>query len=422
MIELSAQQGYQSVSIAQLSSQAGVSSATFYVQFESKEDCMLTAYRVSAERILGQVRAAYQSERLTEPENADVPRTALAVLLNALQREPNAGRVLLTEAFAAGPAVLEARQQVTEDVERHVQDLMDNSPKEVGVFDLPLVALFGALRSVISRRLRTNSEDELPRLASDIVRWVESYARSNRKARWSVKQTATLTANHTLPRVVDVPVPPRLPRGRHRLPPGFVARSRRTRIIYGTAEVMLAKGYEDATVADIVTAAGVARDVFYDLFKDKEDAFLEAQQYSTQDILDACAVAYFSIKDWPERVWRGLEMLIAVIASHPALAHLRLVECYVAGPTAIRRAEEITRAFTIFLEEGYGYRPEGRELPRMCSEAITGAIFEIIQRHVAQGDVTSLPMQLPRLVYIAIAPFIGCDKAIELVEEIRARR
>jgi hypothetical protein len=55
----------------------------------------------------------------------------------------------------------------------------------------------------------------------------------------------------------------------------------------------------------------------------------------------------------------------------------------------------------------------------MCSEAITGAIFEIIQRHVAQGDVTSLPMQLPQLVYIAIAPFIGCDKAIELVEEIR---
>src|SRR5207245_7038799 len=115
-----------------------------------------------------------------------------------------------------------------------------------------------------------------------------------------------------------------------------------------------------------------------------------------------------------------LETLIALIASNPALSHLRLVECYAAGPAAIRRAEEITRSFTIFLQEGYRYRPEASSLPRLCSHAIAGAIFEIVQRHVAQGELSTLPSRLPQLAYIAIAPFAGAPQAIALVEELKA--
>ena len=56
----------------------------------------------------------------------------------------------------------------------------------------------------------------------------------------------------------------------------------------------MAKGYANATVADIVARAGVARDVFYEHFTDKEHAFLEAQQHPVQHIVDTCASAYFS--------------------------------------------------------------------------------------------------------------------------------
>src|SRR5271166_3727883 len=54
MIELMAQTGYQQVSIAQVSARAGVSRATFYEQFEDKEDCILAAYRAAGERLLAQ--------------------------------------------------------------------------------------------------------------------------------------------------------------------------------------------------------------------------------------------------------------------------------------------------------------------------------------------------------------------------------
>jgi AcrR family transcriptional regulator len=71
-----------------------------------------------------------------------------------------------------------------------------------------------------------------------------------------------------------------------------VARSQRTRIIHGTAAVVTEKGYADTTVADIVTAAGISRDTFYEYFTNKLDAFLAAQQFATQELLDACASAW----------------------------------------------------------------------------------------------------------------------------------
>ena len=184
----------------------------------------------------------------------------------------------------------------------------------------------------------------------------------------------------------------------------------------------MAKGYANATVADIVAAAGVARDVFYEHFTDKHHAFLEAQQHPTQHILDTCAAAYFAAEHWPERVWRGLGTLLELIVENPAISHLRLVACYAAGPEAIRRAEEITRSFTIFLEEGYRYRPEADGLPRLSSQAIAGAVFEVVRRHIARGDYVGLTGRLPQLTYIAIAPFTGPQEAVELVADLSARR
>ncbi len=171
-----------------------------------------------------------------------------------------------------------------------------------------------------------------------------------------------------------------------------------------------------------MASAGVSRDVFYEHFADKQDAFLEAQNHPTQHILERCATAYFGGGSWPERVWRVLEALLEMIAENPALSHLRLVECYAAGPDAIRRAEEITRSFTIFLEEGYRYRPQAEALPKLGLQAIAGGAFEMIQRHAARGELEVLPALLPRLAYVCVAPFMGPTEAIKFLNDQIARK
>jgi AcrR family transcriptional regulator len=420
MIELCGQTGYQGVSIEQLCSRAGVSPATFYEQFDSKEDCLLAAYRAIAERVFHRMGAVAGNG-----DWSGAARAALGGLLDALQSDPHAGRVLFTEGLAGGGAMREERRRVLCEFERRAQEFLDSTPKDSKTIDIPVMAVVGALRHIVSRRLRTHAANQLPSLEKDVLTWLESYAIPAARARWSTSPKALLDLAPAQERVPAPSgpgwTPERLPPGRHGLPAEVVARSQRTRLIYGTAEVMMAKGYQDATIADIVAAAGVARPVFYEHFADKQHAFLEAQQHPTQYILDRCAQAYYSAKEWPERVWRCFDTLIGLIVANPAISHLRLVECYAAGPTAIRRAEEITRSFTIFVEEGYHYLEYARSLPRLCSQAVAGAFFEVVQRHIAEGEAAALAACLPQLTYIAIAPFTGAQEAIELVEEMKAR-
>ena len=154
--------------------------------------------------------------------------------------------------------------------------------------------------------------------------------------------------------------------------------------------------------------------------RDKEEAFLAAQEAPGQQILDALTRAYFSADDWPERLWRALRTLLAAIAANPVMSHLRLVECYAAGAMAAQRGEEITRSFTIFLEEGFRARPQAATLPRLVPQTIAGGIFEIVQHEVAERRTLELPRRLPQLTYIALAPFLGPAEAVACVRALSA--
>ena len=416
MIVLATKAGYQNVSIAQISAEAGVSRATFYEQFEDKEDCLLEAYRAAAERLLAQGGPV-----VTTGDWSDAATDTLRELAHTLRRDPDAGRLLFVEILAGGSRAKNTVRAVVGAFEQGVREFIESTPSGADPLDIPPTAVVGAVRSITARYLRTHGEDELPALADDGITWLRCYGMPAGTVHWSTSADALLPEQSGQLATSRRP-PTRLPRGRHGLAPGVIARSQRTRIIYATAEMMMAKGYKDTTVTDIVAAAGVSREVFYEHFSDKHHAFLEAQNHPTQHILDACAAAYFSASEWPERVWNTFDALLSIIAANPAISHLRLVECYVAGPDAIRRAEEITRSFTIFLEEGYSFRPEARDLPRLCSQAIAGAIFEVIQRRATRGDFAGLMRHLPQLTYIAIAPFTGAADAVRRVAELRDSR
>jgi AcrR family transcriptional regulator len=416
MVELCTHGGYHEVSITECCSHAGVSSESFYEQFQGKEECFLAAYEACGERILAPMRAlAGESTDLL-----GVAHLALEQLLRGLERDPDAGRLLFVEALGGGPLIRAGRERVFAEFERGTDELLTRTAGLGTSVDLSLTALIGALRHIISRHLRTHSEDQLPALLEDGVAWLSCYAVPAGAGRWSTSPEALLEDAPT-PSPPTAWAPETMPRGAHGLPASVIARSQHTRIMYATAEVTMAKGYQKTKISDIVAAARVARTVFYEHFASKEEAFLEAQQFPTQYILDSCAEAYFSVDEWPARIWRGLQTLLWLIAQNPAISHLRLVECYAVGPAAIRRAEEITRSFTLFMPEGFRYHAKGAPPPRLASQAIAGAIFEIIKRQVEEGEFATLPALLPQLAYIAIAPFTGAQEAIALVEDMKAR-
>jgi AcrR family transcriptional regulator len=412
IVELAGQFGYHGLSIAQISARAGVSSATFYAQFADREECLLAAYRAVTERMLERMASSLQQE-----EWAAAARPAFAEVIRSVQADPDGGRVMFVEAAAGGPRLREEARSVLDGMVANAELLLDGVPAGGVTLDIPSRALIGAVRGVISAHLRTHSEDRLPRLTEDMLAWMASYAVPSERGRWSTGAEALLVGD---PRPLASPPAvglERLPRGRHGLPAGAVARNQRTRLIHATASVTMAKGYANTTVADIVASAGVAKEAFYRHFRDKEQAFLEAQEHPTRQILDALVLAYFSAEEWHERIWRALRTLLELIAANPVMSHLRLVECYTAGPAAIRRAEEIVHSFTIFLAEGYRTSPQAEGLPRLFSDTVSGAIFELIQHEIVAGRSGEIPARLPQLAYVAIAPFLGPTETIELLRE-----
>jgi AcrR family transcriptional regulator len=209
--------------------------------------------------------------------------------------------------------------------------------------------------------------------------------------------------------------PRSLPRGRSRLAAEIVSGEHHERIIRATVQVVHEQGYAAVTIADIVAAARISRNVFYEIFQNKEEAFIAAQRLGLQEGVAACSGAFFGATAWPERVWNGLRALLEHTAADPDLAYVVLVEPNAAGDRALQRLIDTLKAFTIFLEEGYRQSTQAEALPHICSDAIAGAIFELLYHHAVTERILQLPELTPQCAYIALAPFIGVGEAVEFV-------
>ena len=223
MIELSAQFGHQSVSVAQVTSLAGVSSATFYAQFDDKEACVAEALASAARRVLGEARVPAGGA-------ADWHQQALRTvrrLLSALQENPSAGRMLFVETLSGGPRVNATRIRALGDFERRVQAMLDSTPADADSLDVPATAIVGAARSIVARSLRTHGENELPANGRrSPSAWVLSYARPageellEYRARRSLLPALSTSRAKRARRTLGGRAFSACPGGRHGLPPG----------------------------------------------------------------------------------------------------------------------------------------------------------------------------------------------------------
>jgi AcrR family transcriptional regulator len=417
--------GYAEVSIAGLTSRAGVSRQTFYELFADKGECFRAAYLLAARRVLGPLR-----DVLKRSDWWEAPREAIQTVLEQVDGDPETSWFFFVESLAAGGHIEAERSRALGAFESHTEAFLDRAPADGLTLDIPPRALLGAIRTGTIRRvaalhLHVNAPTRTPELGDELVAWIRSYAIPAGRPRWSSGPAALLpgrpAADVASARSSVLRRPEPLPRGRHRLPRAVVARNQRERILHATAEATYAKGYAAVTVGDIVLAAGIGRDVFYEHFTDKRHAFLATQQRAAQETFSACGHAFFSYPTWPQRVYGCLRTLTLVMAEEPALAHLCVVEPYAAGAQAIELAQQMTALYAVFLEEGYRLRPQAAELPRLCSSAIVGAVFEIIRGYLTAGRASELPRSAPQLAYIAIAPFVGAQAAAELVEGLAAR-
>jgi AcrR family transcriptional regulator len=101
-VDLVAERGYRSISVADIVKRAAIARAKFYENFSSKEDCFLAAYDRGSAEAVARVAEACESSVDEFPERV---HSGIAALLEFMASNPALTRACIIEAPAVGGPV-----------------------------------------------------------------------------------------------------------------------------------------------------------------------------------------------------------------------------------------------------------------------------------------------------------------------------
>lgn len=211
----------------------------------------------------------------------------------------------------------------------------------------------------------------------------------------------------------------RLPSGRHGLPRDTIVRSQRERMIEAMIDVVSEKGFVEATVADVISAAGVSRATFYEQFADKEDCFLAAYGTVMDRMLGYVARGFTETQadDWIGRVRGGLSALLAYLATNSVAVRVGIVEGFGAGARVRDRYQQAVSSFFPFLEEGRDVAPDPGRIPPKTARLMVGGLSTLMFNEGSAGRAAELPACLPEMIYLVVAAYLGRQEAVKAMEE-----
>jgi AcrR family transcriptional regulator len=166
-----------------------------------------------------------------------------------------------------------------------------------------------------------------------------------------------------------------LPRGRHKLSREAVRASQRERLLRAIAEVVGERGYAAATVPEIVAAARVSTNTFYDLFADKAACFIAFCEQAGDELFDELA-SFADEPDWLSGLNRGLALYLRWWQERAALTRAYFVELPGAGRRALDERDRERQRFTAILRYMADWaRSEQPDLPQLREVTLATAVI-----------------------------------------------
>lgn len=157
--------GYEDTKVTDIVELAGVSRATFYERFESKEICFDAAYEDGVERLVAAVAEAVRGERGWANQLSAGLRTGLAFLA----ADSALAHLLFVESLAAArPARLEHERSL----ERLAEALRRATDEFGAVSEETARMMAGGLASHLSGRILAGEADRLPELHDTLLRYL----------------------------------------------------------------------------------------------------------------------------------------------------------------------------------------------------------------------------------------------------------
>jgi AcrR family transcriptional regulator len=189
------------------------------------------------------------------------------------------------------------------------------------------------------------------------------------------------------------------------LPHGVVVENQERRIARSLADSIFLRGYQGTTVQHVIEPVGLSRRTFYDIYRDKAEAFCavhgEALSLLGSEVEEACE----GERHWPDGVGTAIAAALQWAAAQPREAGLLVMEPLTAGPRSGYCEDLLSARFAPLLLRARTLSPQRR--PSSTEIYVLGGIVSTVASRLRSDRASELPELAKPLTEFVLASYLG---------------
>jgi AcrR family transcriptional regulator len=180
-------------------------------------------------------------------------------------------------------------------------------------------------------------------------------------------------------------------------------------------DVVVERGYEAASVEEVVERAGVSRAEFDRRFDGKEDCVRAVFDAFATEFERRVGLAYAAHHDWRTGLRAAAYECAHWMTENPKLVHFGAVELLAAESEMIRVRREQAFAFAAgLIDAGRAGARDPEAISDSTAVMAIGSIVQLLIHRLQSGAEIGEPRRLiPELMYVAVRPYVGEEVARE---------
>ncbi len=173
------------------------------------------------------------------------------------------------------------------------------------------------------------------------------------------------------------------------------------------------RGYEQASVQDVIEQARASRATFYKHFEDKEDCFTQAYHDAADWLYRRLTAVAKRQPTWREGLRAAMAELLEFCANQPTLARALIVEAHAAGGAALAEHDLLMERLSHAIDFARREIPSRQAPPPVTAPFMVGAIETLVRAKLMSDEPETAPEMLPGLLHFVVMQFFGEDAAWE---------
>jgi AcrR family transcriptional regulator len=380
--ELTAEHGYEDLTLTQLTARARISNRTFYEHFTDLQDAFLITFQEAFTDLFAR---AYYSAAARESWSAAVA-AGIAALTEAMSDSPAAARFVLHDARSAGRTIGDAADEAL----GAFASLLTRGRSGARVPDVVPYAIVAGITSVAGDRVVNGHAEQLDELTPLLCYLALAPFIGDGPAREAAGVSSPATKDAAAPAPLDT--------GDQHEP-----------LYAAFLELVEEQGFEQTRLEDVARRADVDPAVVQDAFLDETYLASAALDDAADGILAAMADAFISGgDDLALATHRALGAMLAAMAAAPAVAQLAVLDLRGLDETTDARRE---RFFGMFGDVIGPRLPVLPPQPEIVLRIVADGLVELVGRYAADERLDELLQSLPEISRRSLTPFFGAAEA-----------